>query len=221
MIEEISKQDNNNKTVFIELSTRKRHSVIIHHERTPYQCLIRILEERPSVTISGNDIKKMPTFSGSWTFDIIQEKEAIDHVTLKITEQGVIKKPLVRVTHLLLSGFHSRIDRFMDDLHKLVDKEKDTVSKETKRVLQEQLDKDERSPQQFYSAVLPHQNNSNDTVTAAEEESIHVQKQQELLAVDDQLVETNDSFMTESNLINGSEKEWDLMSEIYERPKTE
>jgi hypothetical protein len=215
MIEEISKEDNNNKVVFIELSKRKRHSVIVHHERIPYQRLIRILEERPSVAISGN--KKIPTFSGSWTFDIIEEKETDDQVTLKITEQGVIKKPLVRITHLLLFGFHSRIDRFMKDLHQLVDNQKE--SKATRPI----SDNEEDISKQTHSVVLPHQkNNSNDIVAEADTSNNVNQQEQEILVAnsDQQIIETNDSLMTESNLING-EKEWDLMSEIYERPKTE
>ncbi|KAL9550438.1 hypothetical protein MBANPS3_004723 [Mucor bainieri] len=114
------------KTVFVEHSTRKRHTVIIHHQRTPYKCLLRILEERPS--IDGQ--KKIPTFSGSWTFEIIQDKEADeDQVTLKITEQGVIKKPIVRVTHMLLFGFHRRIDRFINDLQALIAKEEEETKK--------------------------------------------------------------------------------------------
>lgn len=221
MIEEISKEDNNNKIVFIELSTRKRHYVIIHHERKPYQCLIRILKERPNINISGNDSKKIPTFSGSWTFEITQEKESKDQVNLKITEQGVIKKPIARVTHLLLYGFHSRIDRFMNDLHKLVNKqakEKEAVGQEA--TVCAPLDEGENQQtstilQPFDSAVLPSKNNRNGIVADVEET---INKQQKSSVADDQQIETSDSLTTESNSVNG-DKEWDLMNEIYERPQ--
>lgn len=129
IIDRSSNEDQQEETVFVEYSTRKRHTVIIHHERVANQCLLRILEERPVATAPAPS--KIPTFSGSWTFELSQEEKNKEEengddnqvTVLKITEQGVIKKPLVRVTHLLLFGFHSRIDRFMNDLHKKIDAE--------------------------------------------------------------------------------------------------
>ncbi|CEG72496.1 hypothetical protein RMATCC62417_08046 [Rhizopus microsporus] len=95
----------------------KRHTVIIHHVRSSERCLLRILEE------NMNHYNKIPTFSGSWTFEITPQEDNDTQVLLKITEQGVMKKPIVRLMHLLLYGFHSRIDRFMNDLSAKIERE--------------------------------------------------------------------------------------------------
>lgn len=227
-------------TVFVEYSTKKRHTVIIHHERVENRCLLRILEERPVATAPAPS--KIPTFSGSWTFDISQEKEDDDQVTLKITEQGVIKKPLVRVTHLLLFGFHSRIDRFLTDLHKKIDmdnREVPLVNPQEQEV--EELGVTYSSTlEEQESPLLQKEKSSNSHSTL--KDSV-VQKQQQLYystlqnpslfntessqiesdntlsagvtSNDRQQVEANDTSLTESRI---ADKEWDLMSEIYERP---
>ncbi|CAO0790393.1 unnamed protein product [Mucor circinelloides] len=233
-VEKVTIQEKkDNQTVFVEHSTRKRHTVIIHHERAAHKCLLRILEERPS--IDGQ--KKVPTFSGSWTFEIIQDKEAEDQVTLKITEQGVIKKPIVRVTHMLLFGFHRRIDRFINDLQALIAKEngKYPNGSQIDEKTQQQNEPASHSEQQktdataetekvligeqevYQSTVLP---NEQDTVAKPKIVSLdeglpdNNTTQTTADSLFDQKMETNDTLMTESKLVSG----WDLMSEIYERP---
>jgi ribosome-associated toxin RatA of RatAB toxin-antitoxin module len=103
------------RTVFVEHSTRKRHTVVIHQERVPNQVLLRIVEE------SREAAAKISTFSGSWTFEITEQAEDKNQVVLKITEQGVIKKPLVRIANLVLFGFHRRLDQFIKDIKKRVE----------------------------------------------------------------------------------------------------
>ncbi len=246
----IDDDTSSDETVFVEYSTKKRHTVIIHHERIENKCLLRILEERPVATAPAPS--KIPTFSGSWTFDISQEKEDDDQVTLKITEQGVIKKPLVRVTHLLLFGFHSRIHRFLNDLHKKIDIDNQEVplmdpheqvdkldvttynstleeqlpllptkekklpvadtNEEKEQNLEESVQQQDDNKQQLYYSTL--QNSR----SAANNE--HNQKESDntlsaAVTTDDrQQVKTNDILMTESRI---ADKEWDLVSEIYER----
>lgn len=230
-------EEQDNKTVFVEHSTRKRHTVIIHHERTPYKCLLRILEERPS--IDGQ--KKVPTFSGSWTFEITEDKETEDQVTLKITEQGVIKKPIVRVTHMLLFGFHRRIDRFINDLQTLISKQdgehgKEKPEKEEEINTLEVISHNEKESdnalvdekvlieeqESYHSTVLPDTINEQgqdivqktDLIPTEEELTDNTNTQETADNSFDQQVEANDSLMTESKLVSG----WDFVSEIYERP---
>ncbi|KAL9555518.1 hypothetical protein PS6_002833 [Mucor atramentarius] len=236
-VEKVTIQEQkDNQTVFVEHSTRKRHTVIIHHERAVHKCLLRILEERPS--IDGQ--KKVPTFSGSWTFEIIQDKEAEDQVTLKITEQGVIKKPIVRVTHMLLFGFHRRIDRFINDLQALIAKENDKHSNGSliEEKAQQQNEPASHSEQQktdataeaekvligeqevYQSTVLPNEQN-----TVAKPKIVSLDEglpdnnttQATADGPFDQKMETNDTLMTESKLVSG----WDFVSEVYERPSVE
>ncbi|CEP13174.1 hypothetical protein [Parasitella parasitica] len=228
------------QTVFIEHSTRKRHTVIVHHERAPCRCLVRVLEERPS--IDGQ--KKIPTFSGSWTFEITQETS--DQVTLKITEQGVIKKPIVRATHMLLFGYHRRVDRFIHDLQALLAQQDDDF----KEPEQQQQDSIEASS----SNVISHNNNalvaeggkkvvieeeyqkscdpSPKELSSSEEVKRSMIKEEEGLtdntivhattaadsSSDQCSVETSDTIMTESKLVSG----WDIVSAIVDEhpPKT-
>ncbi|KAF7726036.1 hypothetical protein EC973_009101 [Apophysomyces ossiformis] len=173
------------KVVFVQHSHRKSKSVIVHVERAPFRTLLRILEERLVDTNCSVPSRK-PTFSGSWTFEIIPQRvgdKEVMHdttsttpsVSLKITEQGIIKKPMVRVTHLLLFGFHLRIDRFLKDLAKKIEGDNNTlVTMEEKR-------------------QLPLENGGD----------------QEDLA--------DDLSLSPSKIID---KDWDLISEIYERKAT-
>lgn len=117
----------NDRVVFEEYTKRhNRRIVVVHVEQTPLSRLLRILEEGP---------RRVPTFSGSWTFELEECKETKhqDHqlaarrgsmsprlTTLKVTQQGVIKRPMVRVVHMFLFGFHHRIDIFLRDLARKV-----------------------------------------------------------------------------------------------------
>lgn len=92
------------RLVFEEYTPRHK-IVVVHVEQVPYYKLLRILKE-------------IPTFSGSWTFEL--EETAANVTQLRITQQGVIRKPMLRVIHMLILGFHRRIDLFLDDLDNLI-----------------------------------------------------------------------------------------------------
>ncbi|RCH79216.1 hypothetical protein CU098_006756 [Rhizopus stolonifer] len=117
---EINKYDQDNRLTFVEYTKKDRRTVVMHVEQEHARKLLRVLEERPYIAPGGEQIKKSSTFSGSWTFTI-EPVEGERAVILKITEQGVIKKPMVRVSHMLFFGYHRRIDRFMKDLAKEVE----------------------------------------------------------------------------------------------------
>lgn len=220
----------NDETVFIEYSTKKRHTVIIHHERIQHKCLLRILEERTVSSVPP----KIPTFSGSWTFEITQEKEHDDQLTLRITEQGVIKKPIIRVTHLLLFGFFSRIDRFMNDLHKKVDADNQqlpvnsvlveelsiTSTKQNGLVQDKVVTEKSIADESVVNELTTDKVIADESVEHGKLEAFYstalTSKENDTPSATDQgqLLETNDTLMTESRIVD---KEWDLMSEIYER----
>ncbi|KAG0170993.1 hypothetical protein DFQ30_001671 [Apophysomyces sp. BC1015] len=168
------------KVVFVQYSHRKSRTVIVHIERAPFQTLLRILEER-LVDTNCTVPSRKSTFSGSWSFEIIpnrlDDKEAMNtgpSVSLKITEQGIIKKPMVRVSHLLLFGFHLRIDRFLKDLSKKIEADI-----------------------------------SMGTMEKAGQMSLEDDGEQQALA--------DDLSLSPSRILD---KDWDLMSEIYERKAT-
>lgn len=213
IIDEIDINENESKkVVFVEYSTSKRQTLVINHELVPQRRLVRILEESPR-SIIGDKYQfknKIPTFSGSWTFEITQEKEDDNQVTLKITEQGVIKNSFARITHLLLLRYHYRIDRFLNDLHTLVDKEykvsNDVVMNDNKESALLESDNNEKSDSVADSQI----GGVNDT---ASNEKIEITDD----VIPDQVAEANDNSMVESKVVSG-EREWDLVSEIYERP---
>ncbi|KAI9317469.1 hypothetical protein BX666DRAFT_1937527 [Dichotomocladium elegans] len=98
------------RLVYEEHSPRRK-IVVVQVKQLPFRKLLRILQE-------------IPTFSGSWTFELDEELVAdikkSRRTHLKITQQGVIKRPILRVLHMLVFGFHRRIDQFLDDLDKKV-----------------------------------------------------------------------------------------------------
>ncbi|KAJ8654980.1 hypothetical protein O0I10_009376 [Lichtheimia ornata] len=92
------------RLVFEEYTPRRK-IVVVHVEQVPHYKLLRILKE-------------IPTFSGSWTFEL--EETAANVTQLRITQQGVIRKPMLRVIHMLILGFHRRIDVFLNDLENYI-----------------------------------------------------------------------------------------------------
>ncbi|KAI7898015.1 uncharacterized protein BX663DRAFT_526326 [Cokeromyces recurvatus] len=237
-------EEKGNRVVFVEHSIRKRVTIFIHHERIPYQSLIRILEERSN----SQEKKRAPTFSGSWTFELTTETKD-DVVTLKITEQGVIQQPIVRLTHLLLFGFHRRIDRFMNDLSLFISQEE--VEKRTNLEKtegsnddcnglhdnnvyisgehQELQQSDEASktshnePAIVKEALIENNDENNKDV---DDEKI-IKGLSAYDSISNQQVDTNDIYikntanhisLAKSKLTPTTEKDWDFMSEIYERP---
>ncbi|KAI7902749.1 uncharacterized protein BX663DRAFT_531268 [Cokeromyces recurvatus] len=118
--DELNKYDDSHRLTFVEYTKKDRRTVVMHIEQTYAKKLLRVLEERPYIAPGEQVPQKNSTFTGSWTFTL-EPVEGERAVILKITEQGVIKKPMVRVSHRLFFGYHRRIDRFLKDLTKEVD----------------------------------------------------------------------------------------------------
>ncbi|KAG2189459.1 hypothetical protein INT44_004601 [Umbelopsis vinacea] len=215
------------ETLFVEYTKYGKRTVVLV-EQIPGSKILRIMEERNNVvplqgapaTVPTTPASKKPTFSGSWTFDIssnFDDKEfstlkssrhsmfkqpsfADDEsevITLKVTQQGVIKKPMVRVSYMLLFGFYRSIDRFLKDLGKKIEEDKAMMLQE-KQAAQKEEDT-------VASMSLDH----NDSITEAELETD---------------AETPKQTVIESTILNHKassvlDKDWDLVSEIYERKK--
>ncbi|KAH8549590.1 hypothetical protein BGW37DRAFT_501803 [Umbelopsis sp. PMI_123] len=222
------------ETLFVEYTKYGKRTVVLV-EQIPGSKILRIMEERNNVVpLKEAEIpvdepttpaSKKPTFSGSWTFDIssnFDDKElstlkssrhsmfkqpsiADDEsevITLKVTQQGVIKKPMVRVSNMLLFGFYRSIDRFLKDLGKKIEEDK-AIAIQEKQAVQKETD--------IASMSLDH----NDDATEAEAE------------VDVETPKPNEELkqsIIESSILNRKassvlDKDWDLVSEIYERKK--
>lgn len=243
--------DEGKRVVFVEHSKRHRRTVILHVEQQPLKTMLRVLEERITTAVSLRSPvptrPHVPTFSGSWTFELKYpdqnlpnntntNKSASQVVQLKITEQGVIKKPLVRLSNMLLFGYHRRIDRFMKDLEKKIEQDQvidhdisnsDTLTAATTTTIgdggdgQENGQRVEGNRSQQQSA-----DNDNSCTGATHDEG---QVTQSLLNnnllnmdLDTSMYDTNeiDSTTEEQQQPSRSlEKDWDLVSEIYERQK--
>lgn len=112
----IEKNISEGRLMFEEMTRQKKRTSVIHVEQKPFSKLLRILEESSRL--------KTPTFSGSWTYELDESRDDSQRITtLKITQQGVIKRPLVRVTQMLLLGFNLRIDIFFKDLQNKIEKD--------------------------------------------------------------------------------------------------
>ncbi|GAA5807589.1 hypothetical protein MFLAVUS_000954 [Mucor flavus] len=116
---DINKYEDESRLTFVEYTSKKdRRTVIVHIEQEHERKLLRVIEERPYITPGEEHSFTNSNFSGSWTFLIEPEQ---DKVTLKITEYGIVKKPMVRAFHTLFFGFNRRIDRFLKDLGKEIE----------------------------------------------------------------------------------------------------
>ncbi|KAL9541846.1 hypothetical protein PS6_010105 [Mucor atramentarius] len=93
---EINQYEDDNRLTFVEYTKKDRRTVVMHIEQEHERKLLRVLEERPYITPGEQVPQRKSTFSGSWTFLIEPVEGEEKAVNLKITEQGVIKKPMVR-----------------------------------------------------------------------------------------------------------------------------
>jgi hypothetical protein len=119
-------------------------------------------------------------------------------VTLKVTQQGVIKKPMVRVSNMLLFGFHRSVDRFLKDLNKKIEEDKANALLEKQAMEEEDV---------VTSMGLEHRDVPEaETPKAAKEENF-----QKPAAIDESILNHKASSVLEND--------WDLVSEIYERKK--
>ncbi|KAI8083060.1 uncharacterized protein BX664DRAFT_339727 [Halteromyces radiatus] len=223
--------DEGKRVVFVEHSKRDRRTVILHVEQQPLKTMLRVLEERITTAVSLRSPvptrPHVPTFSGSWTFELKYPNQWLPNnnhnnnnnnmdstitnetpttVQLKITEQGVIKKPLVRLSNMLLFGYHRRIDRFMKDLEKRIAQDHRNDSKKSTTTIGENDD---------------HHHQQQQPIKSADNEIYHQtflsslpDKEIDLATQDDTLLQVNGPKSTKA-----LEKDWDLVSEIYERQK--
>jgi hypothetical protein len=135
---------------FVEYSKKSnRKTNVTHVELAPNQKLLRVLQETPELNANGELYKTKPTFSGSWTFEINNIEGGAQ---LKITEQGEINKPMVRVSHRLFFGYYRRIDRFMKDLAKEVEFSADATPMDEEEEGLETLQEEEEEEESDHEA---------------------------------------------------------------------
>ncbi|CEP13888.1 hypothetical protein [Parasitella parasitica] len=186
---QINQYDENNRITFVEYTKKDRRTEVTHIEQEHEKKLLWVLEEMPYLPPGEQAPQRKSPFTGSWTFLITEHVQGQEKaVELKITEQGVINKPMVRVSHMLLFGYHRRIDRFIKDLGKEIDL----------GILdgQEEQEQDDQDDRQSQSPVMQQQ-------TAIEEFEA---------GPDDSMLQP--SIITESKILD---KEWDMVNEIYEK----
>lgn len=194
---DINKYEDDSRLTFIEYTAKKdRRTVVVHIEQEKEKKLLRVIEERPYITPGEESSFTNMNFSGSWTFTIDQTQE--NQVVLKITENGTIKKPMVRAFHTLFFGFNRRIDRFLKDLGKEIDlgfleEQQDEIEEQQDQKLEEQELEEE------IKEKVPEQQIFEQQILEEEEEE------------EEEPIQPN---LTESKMLD---KEWDMMSEIYEK----
>ncbi|KAG2218761.1 hypothetical protein INT45_012981 [Circinella minor] len=235
------------RIVFQEHNTRNKTIVVIHVHQVPYSRLLRILQE-------------IPTFSGSWTFELEpivvtpmntakaaaedkkEEKHNEDQVELKITQQGVIKKPLFRVIYMLVLGLHRRIDLFLDDLERKVEQEQNhrhhkeqqsNHKSNTMTMADDQVTPTNLGDMDYSTintSILTQNDNENDSETKKQTNTLPPLPPMESLTPSPTLsssssavLETKEKEEEGQSLLkdkdNNNNIGWDMVSEIYERTK--
>ncbi|KAI9492943.1 hypothetical protein BDB00DRAFT_826244 [Zychaea mexicana] len=160
------------------------------------QILSRVIEE------DSRQRQDKPTFVGTWTFQINSTTDG--EVILEIVEEGSIPRPMVRLLHLVLLGFHRRLDRFLKDLGRSI-QEDGNNGVTTKKQKPERL---LPSEQQTADA---NENKAVSTGDNTDDESSHV-TDKSTTGVTMDCVTKATSMMVQDD--------WDFMSEIYEKPAT-
>ncbi|OBZ89742.1 hypothetical protein A0J61_02199 [Choanephora cucurbitarum] len=208
--DELNKYDNDRRLTFVEYTKKDRRTVVMHIEQEHERKLLRVLEERPSLVVSERIRQKSPTFSGSWTFTL-EPVEGERAVMLKITEQGVIKKPMVRVSHMLFFGYHRRIDRFMKDLAKEVELGiLDNLSEHIEESEEHQSTQEAEISQTPLKEIVEEEEED----TGIDNKQGHSEHDEYEAGPDDSILLPVKKSMSESKLLD---KEWDMMSEIYDK----
>ena len=165
---DINKYEDQSRTTFVEYTQKDRRTVVMHIEQEEERKLLRVLEERPSIGLGEDVPKRQPTFSGSWSFELIPV-EGEKAVTLKITERGEIHKPMVRLFYMLFFGHFRRIDRFMKDLGKEIDLGILEQQQEDRLDEEEEEEEEQEDIQEEYEAgpddsvLQPHNNPLNES----------------------------------------------------------
>lgn len=228
----LSGRDQGGKEIlFVEYTKYGKRTVVLI-EQIPGSKLLRIMEERNNV-VPVSEVGELdalspsgskPTFSGSWTFDISSNFEAkelstlqaspyamsraqsisadSEVITLKVTQQGVIKKPMVRVSNMLLFGFHRSIDRFLKDLNKKIEQDRTIAARKRET---------EAAQQEKVIASMEIDNFIEPEPLAAAISSSEATKEPSDLTQSSSVI-----YRKPSSVLD---KDWDLVSEIYERKK--
>jgi hypothetical protein len=203
---DINKYEDESRVTFVEYSKKDRRTVVMHIEQEHERKLLRVLEERPYIAPSGETVESTSnsTFSGSWSFTLEPVEGQEKQVKLKITEQGVIKKPMVRVSHKLLFGYHRRIDRFIKDL-----------GKEVELGILEQMEEEER---QTGNDAIQEEEEEQEEESVVPEEVDDEEEDRYEAGPDDSVLHTTTAAKN-NNLLESKilDKEWDMMSELYDK----
>jgi Polyketide cyclase / dehydrase and lipid transport len=94
--------DRDGKQVWVEVRRFRRMPLVFEDMQPPSRLVIRI------------DDESLP-YGGSWTYEIVSLE---DGCTLTITEDGVVRKPLLRFMSRYLIGYDATIRRYLRDLGK-------------------------------------------------------------------------------------------------------
>ncbi|KAI8070883.1 hypothetical protein BC940DRAFT_294645 [Gongronella butleri] len=219
------------RVIFVEHSKRHRRTVMLHIEQRPMHTMLRILEERITTAVSLRSPvptrPHVPTFTGSWTFELIypddhhhlQSTDQLMDLQLKISEQGVVKKPLVRLSNLLFFGFHRRIDRFMKDLERRLaqeDKDDAEINDATPKV----QENEQKAADNDQNEAPPSNSADSGEPTADDDHAPLVASMLTSADTPNDNQSSNAPVSAAASTILPSrplDKDWDLVSEIYER----
>lgn len=213
------------QVVFVEYSTSKRHTVIQQHDAVYLRRLVRIIQDYDSLTENYQFQKKLPSFLGTWTLDIIPS-QGDESLVLKITQQGTIKNPIVRVFHRLVLGYAYRIDRFFNDLYLFIEKEGESLVEAPGNSLDGSfsIPQDLISPLDL-SVVTANNYDTNWSIQEERQDAFSTLAPKDTLQTENSIHknEADDTYFdqeieaTDGSLIN-TKTEWDFVSEIYQRP---
>ncbi|KAI9269303.1 hypothetical protein BDA99DRAFT_504107 [Phascolomyces articulosus] len=162
-----------------------------HHQQ---QILSRIIEE------DSRQQQDKPTFVGTWTFQI---NSTVDGVILEIVEEGSIPRPMVRLLELVLLGFHRRLDRFLKDLGRKIQEEehRHTIKQKPEEQQPKKIDDD---------ATI------SSTTIISQPQSEYMDDEN----ISSHVKNKNGTGVTMDCGASIVQEDWDLMSEIYEKPAT-
>ncbi|KAI9251978.1 hypothetical protein BY458DRAFT_362602 [Sporodiniella umbellata] len=181
----LNKYEEKERTEFVEYNIKRdRRTAVTHIEQEFERKLLRVVEEKSTLE------NHPPTFTGSWSF-VIESLENERAIILKITEQGQIKKPMVRGLNQLIFGYHRRIDRFMKDL-----------AKEIKLGIFELKEEEKGKSEESGGIEEAEEQKLDQILEEAEDNSEHE------MGPDESVMESKTA---------SADKDWDIISEIYEK----
>lgn len=139
-VEFVERKDD--RTVFKEHTKRASRVTVVNVELVPERALVRVIPNQNEQQHQHNTtVARQPTFVGTWSFRIVEEEGG--KVTVRITEQGSITKPMVRLLHALVFGHHRRLDRFIRDLSRKIQDDTGAPLPDNLLTTEVQVDNDE------------------------------------------------------------------------------